>query len=156
MSQNASTPLLYLLVPWDLPIEQQLSKANKTKLCKALNQLLQALKQTSHQEALATVNQGLATLDIGNVSPAQVCSTKTPLKSWEVEDYDNYFGVAHVQSQKPAECIVSSVLVAYQTFLILNCQTSRFDRTQLELQKRGFESYVRLLERVFNLCLEET
>lgn len=151
MSQNASDPLLYLLVPWDLPIQQQLSEANKTNLCKALNYLLQALKQTSHQEALATVNQGLATLDIDNVSPAQESSTKTPLKYWEVVDYDNYFGVVHVQSQEPAVCLVRSVLIAYQTFLTLNLYSSGLNPAQVELQKRGFESYVHLLARVFNL-----
>lgn len=156
MLPNAYTSGLYLLVPWKLPTEQQLSEAEKAKVCKALNQLLQALKQTSHQKSLATVNQGLANLDLDNVSAAQASSTKTPLKFWEVEDFDKYFGVIHVQTSEPAVCLVASVLVAYQTFLALNNYSNRFNPNQVELQKRGFESYARLLARVFNLCLEET
>lgn len=156
MPPNASTSGLYLIVPWELPIEQQLCEADKAKICKALNQLLQALKQTSHQKALATVNQGLANLNLVDVSPAQASSTKTPLKLWEIEDFDKYFGVIHVQTPEPAVCLVTSVLVAYQTFLALNDYSSRFNPDQVELQKRGFESYARLLARVFNLCLEET
>lgn len=156
MTQNLPANRLYLLVPWDLPIELQLSESDKTKLCKALQQLLQASEQTSHQEALTTVNQALEILGITDVFPVQVPLTNTPLKGWEVEDYDNYFGVEHVQTQESAICLVRSVLVAYQTFLALNHHSSQFNPAQVELQKRGFESYAHLLARAFNLSLEET
>lgn len=156
MTKDALPPQLYLLVPWDLPIQEQLNEANKAKLCQALKQLLQALEQASDREALATINQELANLDISNIFPAPVSSTKTPLKPWEVEDFDNYFNVSHVQTQEPAICVVWSLLTAYQSFLTLNRYGSNFDPAQVELLKEGFRTYAYLLERVFNLCLEET
>lgn len=158
MTNNVLPSRLYLLVPWDLPIEQQLSETEQFKLHQALKQLLQALVQVSDQEALAIINQELANLDLGNVLPAHISSTTTPLKPWEVEDFDNYFNVSHVQTQEPAVCVVWSLLTSYQIFLTLSLSDygSNFDPTQIELLKEGFRTYVYLLERVFNLCLEET
>lgn len=156
MSESEPMPKLELLVPWDLPIEQQLSEANKAKLSEVLNQLLQALKQTSPQKALVTINQSLSFLGTVEVYSAEISSTKASLESWEVEDFNDYFGINHVKTQEPALCLVRGVLVAYQTFLHLSSQSSRLDPAQVELQKRGFASYARLLGRVFNLRLEET
>lgn len=155
MTKDAFPDRLYLLAPWDLPIQQQLSEANEVKLRQVLKQLLQALEQTSTQEALAMVNQELVNLDTGNVSPVPISSTKTLLTPWEIEDFDNYFGVSHVQTQEPAICLVRSLLVAYQTFLTLNHYSSGLDPGQVALQKRGFKSYVYLLARIFSLSLEE-
>lgn len=155
MTKDAFPDLLYLLPPWELPIQQQLSEADEVKLRQALKQLLQALEQTSCQEALAMINQELANLDMGNVSPLSLSSTKTPLKPWEVEDFDNYFGVTHVHSQEPAICIVWSLLMTYQAFLILNLYSDKLDPAQVVLQKRGFKGYVYLLARIFSLSLEE-
>lgn len=157
MTQNAPTPRLYLLVPWELPHEQQLNEVDQTKLRKALNQLLQALKQTSPQKALTIVNQELATIEIAeDFLTAEIYSTETPLKVWEVEDFDNYFGVTHIKTQQPAICLVGSILFAYKTFLEISIHSSQLDPIQVDLQKRGFETYAHLLARVFNSCLEET
>jgi len=146
---------LYLLVPWDLPIQQQLSGSEKVILELSLQQFLKALNQHSIQEASIILEQALANLDISSVVPIQLTSTQTPLDVSEVEDFDNYFEVNHVQTQEPAICMVWSLLVAYQVFLMLNERGSEFDRTQVELQKQGFTSYVYLLARVFNLNLDE-
>lgn len=156
MTNNALPSRLYLLVPWDLPIEQQLSEADQIKLRQALRQLLQALHQASNREAIAMINQELANLDIGNVFSPLVSSTKTPLKLWEVEDFNNYFNVSHVKTQEPAVCVVWSLLAAYQIFLTLEQYGSQFDATQVERLKEGLKSYAYLLVRVFSLSLEET
>jgi hypothetical protein len=155
VGQLASLEKLYLLVPWNLPILYQLHEGDKNKFQLALKQILRASEQTSHLEALATISQALVTFSMTDLSPAQLSSTNTYLKSWEVEDYDNYFGVTHVNTSEPAACLIKSVLVAYQTFLLLNCQSSQFNPCQIKLQKRGFAGYARLLARVFNLSLEE-
>ena len=148
---------LDLLVPWDLPIEQHLSEANQARVGQALNQLLQALSQTSYETALAIIDSLLVQLDTVEISSTQVASTKTALKSWEVEDFDRYFGVNHVQTQETALCIVRSLLLAVsRMFLLLYDQNNHFDPTQVERQKQGYISYVRLLSRVFNISLEET
>jgi hypothetical protein len=156
MSENELIPQLELLVPWELPIEQQLSEASKAKLSKVLDWLLQSLKQTSPQKALLTINQSLFILGAAEVYLAKISSTKASLEGWEVEDFNNYFGINHVETQEPALCLVKGVLVAYQTFLHLSSQSSWLDPAQVELQKRGFASYARLLARVFDLRLEET
>ncbi|HEY9629826.1 MAG TPA: hypothetical protein V6C84_21175 [Coleofasciculaceae cyanobacterium] len=145
---------LYLLVPWDLPIQQQLSDIDNVKLQRSLKQFLKALEQHSVQEAIAIIHQELAYLDISAVVPIQLSSTQTPLNAWEVEDFDSYFEVTHVQTQEPAVCMVWSLLVAYQVFLVLSDRGSDFDQTQVEQQRQGFKGYVYLLARVFNLNLE--
>jgi len=156
MTKDALPERLYLLAPWDLPIEQQLSEANEVKLRQALTQLLHALDRSSDdQEALNIINQELAHLDISHVFPASVSSTQTALKPWEVEDFNNYFKLMHVQTKEPAVCIVWSLLTAYQTFLTLDESDSEFDSTQVEYLKEGFRCYAYLLARVFNLSLEE-
>lgn len=155
MTENYSSFQLELLVPWDLPIEHQLSEANKAKISQAIKLLLQALNETSPEVALIAINEALTTLKTAEVSPAKVFMSKTSLQSWEVEDYDRYFEVNHVQAQEPATCIIRSVLVAYQTFLTLIQQSNCFDPAQVKLQKQGLISYARLLERVFQLNLGE-
>lgn len=155
MTQDAFPNRLFLLAPWDLPIQQRLRGVEEVKVRQALKQLLQALEQPSYQEALAMINQELANLDVSDVSPVPITFTKTPLKPWEVEDFDNYFGVRHVHSQKPAICIVRSLLMTYQTLLTLNHDSGKLDPAQVAVQKRGFRGYVYLLARVFSLSLEE-
>ncbi|NEP60332.1 MAG: hypothetical protein F6K31_25570, partial [Symploca sp. SIO2G7] len=87
MTKDALPDQLYLLAPWDLPIQQQLSEANEIKLRQALKQLLQTLNRPSSQEALNIINQELANLDISHVFPAAIASTKTALQPWEVFDF---------------------------------------------------------------------
>ncbi|MEA5552708.1 hypothetical protein VB713_17330 [Anabaena cylindrica UHCC 0172] len=155
MDKNDFAVKLHLLVPWDLPIEQELNEVDKTKLYKALNQLLLALKQPGNIEALITINQALVNLEITDVITAEISSTETSLKTVEVEDFDNYFGVMHIESQEPAICLVRSLLLAYRNFLELSQNFDDFDPIYIEMQKRGFETYTYLLSRVFSLCLEE-
>jgi hypothetical protein len=90
------------------------------------------------------------------IETGETLPTKTSLKTWEIEDFDQFFGLKHVQAREPAECLVASILTAYRAWLELNCCTSlesaKFD---VESQKNGFKSCVSLLARVFNLDLEE-
>ncbi|GFE67431.1 hypothetical protein [Chroococcus sp. FPU101] len=155
MSENNPNPQLELLVPWDLPIEQKLNETDQIKIGQALNQLLAALKQSCSQEALKTIEQTLERLGTVEMVPIEPISTKTALENWEVKDFDHYFEISHVQTQDNAICVVRSILVAYQTLLILNSQYNGLDPAQIELQKKGFVSYVYLLARVFELHLEE-
>ncbi|MFE4108012.1 hypothetical protein [Almyronema epifaneia] len=146
-------PQLYLLVPWDLPSQMRLSAAHQVRLSKALCCLLRSLEE-SPADAIATLEQALATLNSYPVKPAEIVTTQTPLKSWEVADFDQYFNVTHVQAQEPSTCLVASVLLTCRTFFLLLQQDYDFDPTQIERQKRGFVSQAHLLARVFNLDLE--
>jgi hypothetical protein len=147
---------LCLVAPWDLPIQQQLSDAHCSQLQRSLKQFLKALEQTSYQEAITTINQELVNLDISSVVSLELSSTQTKLKPWEVEDFDTYFEISHVQTQETAICMVWSLLVTYHAFLVLSHQGSDFDPTQVELQRQGFRSYAFLLARVFSLNLKSS
>lgn len=155
MTQNDDFQL-DLLVPWDLPIAQQLSEAHQAKLSQTLRQILAALQQPNLQAAVVIIQDTLEQFNPVNVYPAKVSATKTALASWEVEDFDNHFGVNHVQTPEPAFCLVRSLLLAiYRMLLLLNEQQDNFDLAEVEMQRQGYVSYVYLLSRVFNLNLEE-
>ena len=144
---------LDLLVPWDLPIDEQLSEADTVKLSQALRQILKALEQVETSAALVIIQDGLSKLAFVDIFPAKISSTKTPLKKWEVEDFDRHFGIDHVKTQKPAFCIVKSLMLAiHRMFILLDKQNNpKFDSIQIERQKQGYISYIQLLSRVYHL-----
>ena len=163
MSETNPTPQLDLLVPWDLLTEYPLNEAERVKITQALNYFLKALKQTRQETSLSLTHEALETLEPVDSSPAKLSTTKASLKTWEVEDYDRYFQVNHVQTQQSAFCLVKSVIVAGQQFLTLclNSQNKpdsnfpKLDGAQIEQQKQGFISYAQLLARIFDLNLED-
>ena len=142
---------LDLLVPWDIPLEYRLSEPDKRQVQTSLRQLLQALQTPDFYQALTQIEQALVCLDIPNTQPAQVKSTKTALRSEEVDDYDQYFGVNHVQTEEIALCLVRGLLTNCHRFMALCSQSSQLDPQQIAQQKQGFISYVCLLARVFSL-----
>ena len=149
-----ATPRLDLLVPWDLPIEQKLDAAEQLKVTGALKQLLSALQQASNPQAIVILEQALLELGEAAESPAQLATTKTALQAWQVEDYDRYFGIGHVRSAEVAVCLVRGLLITYHRFLDMIDQDARFDPAYVAQQKQGFEQYVHLLCRVFQIHLE--
>lgn len=153
MTYPVLPPRLYLVVPWDLPTQQPLNEVDKAQLEYSLKQFLIALEQESHQVATTIIHQALLNLDISSVVPVQLTSTQTVLKPREIEDFDTYFEISHVQTQTPAVCMVWSLLVSYQAFLALLEQGDNFNPEHGEVQRQGFKSYVYLLARVFNLDL---
>ncbi|QLE54760.1 hypothetical protein [Nostoc sp. TCL26-01] len=155
MTKNHFPNQLYLLVPWDLPIEQELNEVDKNKLYKILSQFLLVLKEPVVPEALITINQILANLEMVDIITAKISSTETSLKAGEVEDFDNYFGVTHIKTQETAICLIKSVILAYKNFLEISQNFHDVDLIQVELQKRGFATYIYLIARVFSLNLEQ-
>ena len=155
MTQPYPNYLLELLVPWDLPIEQQLDEFDKEQLTKILDQFLQTLEQPSPEKELIILEEILASLDTVEVTPIEISSTKSYLENWEVADYDKYFNVMRVQSSSPALSLLKGVVVAYQAFLLLHYQNKQLNSTQIKLQKQGFISYACLLIRVCDLPLEK-
>jgi hypothetical protein len=143
MQPNLSTQL-DLLVPWDLPI----AHSSPDQLRSTLEQLLQILLNPT-PESTQAVNQLFVVLDAIEVAPAEVASTKTALKYWEVEDFDTYFNVRHVQTDAIAICLVKGVLQTCHTFFELKQSSNQLDPKQVDLQLNGFISYIKLLRRVF-------
>ncbi|NJL61671.1 MAG: hypothetical protein HC903_07390 [Methylacidiphilales bacterium] len=144
------TSQLSLLVPWELPIDGELSSSYQIKLTKALAELLQALADSDVQQSIVTLEKLIADLEVYEVFTPEEISTNTTLKYWEVEDFDTYFDVRHVQSHEPEICLIQGLLVTCQRFLYLSQLDSTFiDINQLELQRDGFKSYIQLIARVF-------
>lgn len=156
MTNNSLPSQLYLLVPWELPVEEQLSESNRSKISQVLKNLLQALDENSHQKALAILDRELADIDIKSISPALVSSssTKTQVKPWEVEDFNDCFNMNYVTVEDKGTCIVWGLLIVCKTLLTFDEDARKFDPNFLENVREGLKSYIYLLERVFSLSLE--
>ena len=142
---------LDLLIPWDIPLDYKLDLKQKEKLSRSLNLLLESLKLISIDEALKKIEQALENLGSVESIKVKIDQTKTSLKSWEVQDYDNYFEINRIQTEEPAACLIKSLLVNCQAFLLVCKNHQKLDITQVEMQKQGFISYAYLLARNFQL-----
>ena len=147
---------LELLIPWDLPLEMKVSNADQNKLIPSLKLILQASTLSSPQEELKLIEKALLILGQVESSPAQITKTQVSLNVWEVKDYNEYFGVNHIETQQPAIALVRSILISYQMFIKLVIQNNNLEFEQIEIQRMGFANYAHLLTRVFNLSLDET
>lgn len=129
---------------------------SKDKLCTVLNLLQQALDETSHQSALSTVNQALEILGpVEVIESEEILSTNTSLKPWEVDDYDQFFALKHVHAKVPAECLLTSILIAYRALLELSCcNSSNSEEVEIDAQKVGFRSCINLFHKTFDIGLE--
>ncbi|MDB9524562.1 hypothetical protein PN498_01060 [Oscillatoria sp. CS-180] len=150
-SENEFLNSLELLIPWELPLDQHLSPADRLRIGRALEQLSEALVESSPQRSLDTINQALTNLGEIKTQKTGIRSTKTALKAWEVEDYDRYFQICHVQTDQSAVCLVRGLLVACQRFFEICLQTPWLETQFIQQQRKGFLSYVHLLKRIFDL-----
>jgi hypothetical protein len=147
---------LILLRPDYLPSSHKVNES-QDKLYTVISLLCQALAETSQESALTTINLALDILGpVEVIETGETLPTKTSLKTGEIEEFDQFFGLKHVQAREPAECLVASILTAYRAWLELNrCTSLESANLDIESQKNGFKSCVSLLARVFNLDLEE-
>lgn len=155
MNYDSQPPQLYLLVPWELPIDEELSSSEQVQIRQILHNLLQALNELPNNKALDIVNRELANLDLSSLSLASIVSTETSLKPWEVKDFNQYFNLTHVTSENKSICLVLSLLTVYKTLLLLEKDSPEYDSSRLNELYAGFRSYVYLIGRVLNLSLEK-
>ncbi|MEO1396827.1 MAG: hypothetical protein AAFV90_28435 [Cyanobacteria bacterium J06634_5] len=149
-----SLDTLDLLVPWDIPLECQLSEPVKQQIEKSLRSLLTALNNPDLVQARLQIHQLINTLPTPNTRPAQVKSTKTALSNAAVEDYDTYFHITHIQAEGPDDTgltLTQGILTNCHKFLTLCCDTPDLDAKHVSQQKQGFISYITLLSRVFHI-----
>ena len=158
-SPERSPETLDLLVPWDIPLACQLGEPIKQQISASLQSLLQALDNPNFSEAQIQIHQILTSLPIPETQPAQVKSTKTALSTADVEDYDIYFRVNHVQTipnqtdrdEATALSLTQGLLTNCHKFITLCCTTPTLAPQHITQQKQGFISYIHLLTRVFNI-----
>lgn len=153
MPHNPLSPQLELLVPWDLPTQ---TMEGDREAQAALLQLLQALHTDNLDQAMQWVNQAMAELSSISTHPAQVTTTKLPLKYWEIEDFDTYFNVCHIQTAQPAIALVKGLLQTCYIFLQTVNFSTQIDNHQVNLQRLGFIAYAQLLLRMVNQTLDNT
>ena len=143
---------LNLLVPELLPAQNELSDTNKEKVLLSLKIALQSLDVDSPERARSQVDRALIVLN-----PTDIINTDFYTQDAHNHrgtlDYDEYFNIKHVKSKQPEICLVKSVLVAYQCFLLLCNETSKLNLENIKIQRQGFRNYFQLLSRVFNLSL---
>jgi hypothetical protein len=148
MPHNPLHPTLELLVPWDLPIASGLESDRQPRA--ALLQLLQALETDDMEQALQWVSQAIATLDPIATIPAQVETTKLSLKYWEIEDFDTFFKVDHVQTNQPISAVVKGLLLASYVFLQTIHLPLPANDIYINQQRLGFAAYAQLLLRILD------
>ncbi len=146
-------PQLYLLVPDELPSQNELNEASKASILLSLNLALESLDLASQEQAIAKTNQALAILKSSDILPVghNLRNTK---KYREALDYDRYFNVEHIKSSEPEICLLKSILVAYKCFLLLEKESNTFNLEKIKVQRQGFRSYFLLLGRVYNLIAD--
>jgi len=145
---------LDLLVPWDIPLECNLSEPVKQQIEDSLRSLLQALTNPDLSKAHTQITHLLTTFPTSNTHPAKIKTTKTALSPAAVEDYDTYFGITHIQTtteEDTALTLTRGLLTNCHKFITLCRTTPTLDPQHITQQKQGFISYIHLLTRVFNI-----
>lgn len=125
---------------------------SKDNLYVALKLFQKALDEHSYSNALLTINQALEILEPLEIIESNIANSNTGLKQWEIDDFDNFFGLKHIEAENPANCLVSSLIKGYQTLLKLSnvsdCESYKF---HIEAQKNGLRTCLELFFRVFDL-----
>lgn len=145
---------LNLLVPWDIPLECQLSEPVKQQIEQSLRSLLQTLNNPNFTQANLQINQILNDFPKPNTQPAQVQNTRTALSTAAIEDYDTYFHISHVQTQTAEDtalCLTQGLLTNCHKFITLCRTTPTLPPQHIAQQKQGLIAYIHLLTRAFNI-----
>jgi hypothetical protein len=143
--------ILYLLKPQDLLNNYQISQPVKIQLYLAIEKLLQAIDLDSHLSVFNIIQTTLQELMPIETIPLEADSlSDTLLKYSQIQEFDQYMDIKHVQAKEPTKLIVASILTAYLGFqeILVNFALEPSETKILQL---GFHSYAHLLTRVFNL-----
>lgn len=147
--ERALPSTLDLLVPWELPDACELSNAQRAEFAGALTKL-QRLLESSEPDPDG-IGRVIAALPASNPRLHKPTDTRSPLSSREVEEYNRYFLINHVDSDTPALAMLHSLLLSCQVFHVLCASDVALDAEQVAMQRRGYLAHVELLRRVFGL-----
>jgi hypothetical protein len=139
---------LYLLPPTALPVQSD--TIAKPKIQSAIQQLHQALEASDITTSLALIEQAMSGLGEIPVESIINDQTQTKLPLWEVEDYDQYFQVSHIQSAHSDRCLLYGLLTTcHRFFQMLQQGDTKFDPKLVARSRDGFASYTHLLQRIY-------
>lgn len=165
----SETSALRLLLPWDLSYSIKATASEKKMAAKSLVLLdniivicrenitkKQRITNSTYKNTCLELYDELAILDqCINCSIAKLSETKTSLSTNEVKEYDDYFKISHIESNKPFLSLVFSLLQAVLSFLNL-CHKAeqQLSYNIIEQQLNGFDVYRKLLIRTGDIeCL---
>lgn len=154
----ASEKLLFLLRPENLSSCQLSDNFHRDKLDRVLSLFAAAVIEPIHEYALIKINHAIEILDVVRLIRNQkLVSSSTSLEPWEIQDFDNFFNIEHIETLDSAACLVLSILTAYQVWLelIINSNSTLLTEEQLVIQKTGFHSSINLLCRLFDLPVDK-
>ncbi|MFZ5526636.1 MAG: hypothetical protein ACOZE7_08275 [Pseudomonadota bacterium] len=148
MSQPAS--ILELLEPWSLRADMPLGMGPREAVRTALLNLQAALSCTP-AEAAPLIDAALAQLPDDMPRALTPRDTGTPLAQHQVDDYNAYFGVRHVDSELPGVTLVRSMLNMVRHLMDLQAQPCALDQDALAQQLDGLRAQALLLMRALKL-----
>lgn len=140
---------LNLLNPEDLPIQIELTEANKNKLLLSLNIAQQAINSNCQKKAIFKIEKALEILGSTSLI-ANRFYDKNPKKHLDVLDYDICFNVNHVRAKEPEVCFVQGILITYRRFLLMCLENNTFNVEHIKIQQKGFEDLFQLMCRLLN------
>jgi hypothetical protein len=131
-------------------VQVDLDAIAKQKIQTTIHQLRQALEEPDITTSLCLIEQAISSLDEIPVEAITHDETQTKLPLWEVEDYDQYFQVSHIQSTHSDRCLLYGLLTTcHRFFQMLQQDIAAFSPEQVARSRDGFASYAQLLQRVY-------
>lgn len=142
---------LDLLPPQELVRPYELSQPAKGQLKLTLQQLKETLALENPVQAMASIKVAWQQLcPVETVLLEEEVPTGTSLKRQQVEEFDHYMKICRIKAKEPAKLIVTSVLRTYLFFLEVN-ENWPLDPAEVKRLKSGFQTYIDLIARVFDL-----
>lgn len=142
---------LDLLLPDSLPAELPLTAEDRSEMRNLLMNLLNALQTANHDDSLRRIDELLHNLRNADTQSASVEDTSIPAKAEQVEDFDRYFRINRIHSNKPALSLVRGLLQTSHAVMSLLNQADHLSQRQVQDQIAGFIAYTHLLARTFEL-----
>ncbi|GBF80864.1 hypothetical protein [Aphanothece sacrum] len=144
---------LNLLNPLQLPTTLSPDSETNNKILKTLELIQIVITESDTDQNLDKLIEAMVILGETQQSLINNPITETFLSLEEIEDYDNYFMVNHCNSENIAISIVSSIVLAMRELLLLS-KLHNFNHEELLKLKQGYQEYINLLFRTFNLSEE--
>lgn len=137
--------MLGLILPNDLPAELDLDAAETQWLRDRLAEFLAALADP--RDRVLRLRALLDASADDGAGPAGFDATTIPAAKAEVEDFDRYFQVRRIRSDRPARALLHGLLQTAHGVLAL---AGRADLPPelIERQVRGFSTHARVLGRI--------
>ncbi|MEM8844632.1 MAG: hypothetical protein AAGB35_06260 [Pseudomonadota bacterium] len=149
MSQH-NKQRLELISPWSLEPEMLIEEDYRVKahsILKRINLLLDEPAQVAKESILSIESEW----EMTSRSKLVVDMSNTSLSNDDIQTYDTYFGISHVQDEKPGLSLIDSFVISLKRFYELIDNLDETHNESIKIQLEGFKAHSHLLLRVLNL-----